>query len=431
VNLTRESFYTLIFQVASFVCAAIAGIIIARALGPSNKGIIAVALLCPSLFFIIFNLTIGLGIMHHMGKREYSVKTFAGSALIMLVVMSVLSMSVFFVTVGFFRETLYKGIEIKYLTIMGVSVPFYLMLYYFSSILQGSMDIKGYNISNQLSSFSNLFFILIFILLWKFTALEAVIAGISGIVLGGAFAFYRVVKKTEGVSFNKELTGKLLKDGIKIHIGAIATFLYTQANLFILNYYATTSEVGFYSVAFSLANVLFFFSISLEIGLYPKVAHATMEEAVELVQVATRQILLITALAALIMAAFSKYIVFIYGGEAFLPSITPLLFLLPGVVMFVIPKILATLWVRKGWFLPLTFVATGTAVVSIILNLLLIPKFGASGAAVATTFTSGLAGIIGLFLFWKYVSKDIRSLFIPERKDFAIYKDIYGAFLRR
>lgn len=431
MNLARESFYTLLFQISGFICATIAGIIIARALGPSNKGIIAVALLYPSLFFTIFNLTVGLGIMHHLGEREYDAKTFAGSALIMLVVMSVLSLSVFFVTVGLFREILYKGIEIKYLIIAGISVPFYLMLYYYSSILQGSMDIKGYNVANQLSSFSNLFFVLVFIFLWEFTALEAVIAGISGIVLGGLFSLFKTIKRTRGVSFNKELTCRIIRDGAKIHIGAIATFIFSQANIFILNYYATTSEVGFYSVAFSIANILFFFSISLEIGLYPKVAHATMEDAIKLVRVATRQILLITVLAALIMAVFSKGIVLIYGGKAFLPSITPLLFLLPGVVMFVIPKILSTLWVRKGWFLPLTFIASCTAVLSLIFNLLLIPRFGANGAAIATTITYGFSSLIVLFLFWKYVSKDILSLFIPKSEDLTIYRDIYGVFIKR
>lgn len=431
MNLAKESFYTFIFQVSGLLCATVGGVIIARTLGPSNKGLIAVALLYPSLFFTIFNLTIGLGIIHHMGKRQYDVREFAGSALIMLITMSLLSLAVFFVSISPCRETLYKGVETRYLIIAGISLPFYLMLYYFSSILQGDMDIRGYNIGNQLSSFSNLFFVLIFIALWRFSALEAVIAGISGVALGGLFSLYKIIKRTGGVSFNKELTSRIAKDGAKMHMGAIATFMFNQANIFILNYYATPAEVGFYSVAFSIANILFFFSVSLEIGLYPKVAHAAMEDAVKLVQVATRQILIITASAALIMAVFSKGIVLIYGGKAFLPSVIPLLLLLPGVVVFVIPKILATLWVRKGWFLPLTFIATCTAILSIILNLLLIPKFGANGAAIATTITYGLASVIGLFLFWKYVSKNISSFFIPRREDLAIYKDIRSVFIKK
>jgi O-antigen/teichoic acid export membrane protein len=428
VNLTKESFYTLIFQISGFICATITGIIIARVLGPSNKGIIAVALLYPTLFFTIFNLSFGIGIMHHMGKREYKERDFAGSAIFMLITLSFLSSTVFFITVGPFRETLYKGIELRYLLIVGCSIPFYLMLYCFSSILQGRMDIKRYNIANQLPTFSNFFFILVFLFLWRLTVLEAVIAALSGIIFGGIFAFVRAVKGAGGISFNRALTNRLIKDGAKIHIGAIATFIFTQANVFILNYYAASSEVGFYSVAYSIANILFFFSMSLEIGLYPKVAHATMEEAVELVQVATRQILLITSAAAVVMAIFSKSIVLIYGGRDFLPSTGPLLLLLPGVIIFTIPKMLSTLWVRKAWFVPLTIIASGTAIVSLILNLLLIPEFGAKGAALATILTYGLSGLIGLFLFWKYVKRNILGLFIPKRQDIIIYQEIIGIF---
>jgi O-antigen/teichoic acid export membrane protein len=401
---------------------------LARALGPEKRGIVAVVLLHPLFFFTIFNLSIGLGIMHHLGKKQFDAKTFTGSILIMLIIMSSLAFSIFFTTIEPLTETFYKGIDIKYLIFASFSIPFYLMLYYFSSILQGSMDIKGYNISNKILPFSNLFFILVFILLWKFRVLEAVIAGISGIVLGGIYSLLRTMKRTKGISFSKDLTSKLIKDGIKVHIGVVATFIFSQANIFILNYYSTPSEVGFYAIALSIANTLFFFSVSLEIGLYPKMAHANMDDAINLVQVATRQMLLITGVAALIMAVFSKCIVLIYGGRAFLPAVTPLLLLLPGIVVFVIPKILSTLWVRKGWFLPLTFIATGTALLSLIFNFLLIPKFGAKGAAMSTAATYGFSSLIAAFLFWKYVKKDFYVLFIPQKSDFIIYREILSIF---
>jgi O-antigen/teichoic acid export membrane protein len=430
MNLAKESFYTLVFQVSGFLCAMITGMIVARELGPANKGIIAVALLYPSFFFVISSLSLGVGINHHMGRKEYDVKTFVGSALVVFTVVSVCSLACYFFTIAVFGETLYKGIDLKYLATAGFMIPFGLMLYFFSSILQGTMDIKAYNIANQLSAFSNLSFVLAFVALWKLTPLAAIIAAISGIVLGGIFALYKVIRKTKAIAFDRSLTRSLIKDGAKIHIGSIATFVSSQANLFILNYYATPSEVGFYSLAFSLANVLFFFSISLEIGLYPKVAHATEEDAIRLVQVATRQILLLTGSAALIMAVFSKIIVLGYGGKDFLPSVTPLLLLLPGFVAFIIPKILATLWVRKGWFLVLTTIASITAVLSLVLNFLLIPRFGASGAAAATTATFLCPMIIGLFLFWKHVSKDLMALFVPTRQDMALYKDLFLALKR-
>jgi O-antigen/teichoic acid export membrane protein len=430
MNLSRESFYTLLFQISGFACTIIAGVIIARTLGPSNRGIITMSLLYPMLFSTLFNLTTGAVIVHHLGKREYDPKAFAGTALSLSIVMSIIAMTVFFITIGPLKGTFYKSIEIKYLITAGLSVPFYLILYFFSSVLQSSMDIKRYNVANQLPAFSNLLVILLFVVLWRFTAFEAVVAGISGIVLGGFYSLIKVMKRIRGFSFNRYLTGIIVKDSLKVHLGSIATFSWMQANFLILNYYATPSVVGFYSAAFSIANILFFFSISLEIVLFPKVAHATMEEAVMLIKAATRQILLITLSAASLIAFFSKEIVLIYGGKAFLPSITPLILLLPGVVIFVIHRILSILWVRRGWFLRLTLISISIAILSLILNFMLIPKLGATGAAIATTFTYCISSLIGLILFWKYVKKDFSGLFIPTHQDLIVYKDFFQHLFR-
>jgi O-antigen/teichoic acid export membrane protein len=243
-------------------------------------------------------------------------------------------------------------------------------------------------------------------------------------LLGALFAFYQTVRIAGGFEFIRELTTDLIKDGTKIQIGVIATFLYSQANLFILNYYSTPYDVGIYSVALNISNILFFFSLSLETGLYPKIAHSTIKEAIPLVQMATRQMILVTGIAALLVAFFSKYIILLYGGQQFLPATKSLRLLLPGVVVFVFPKIVATLWVRMGWFVPLTVIASATALVSIALNLTFIPLYGAEGAAIASTLTYALSSLIALFLFRRRVSKDLSKLVIPTRDDFLAYRDM-------
>lgn len=428
MNLAKESFYTLIFQILGFICATVAGIIIARTLGPENKGILTVAMLCPYIFFISFNPAIEAAIIYHIGKKVQGMKSFTGSALILTFALSLIALIAFFITFAQFRESLYKGIEQKYLIIAIFSIPFYFMLYYFSSILRGNMDIKGYNISNQLLNFANIIFILIFIAVWRLNVSEAIIAGISGIVLGGIYALVIAIRTSGGLFFNKVLTIDLIKDGSKLYIGSIATFINFQVNFLILNYYTNPSEVGFYSIAYTIANILLFFSISLEIGLYPKIAHTTMDEAIKLTEVASRQILLITAVAALTMALFSKYIVLIYGGKPFLPSVEPLLLLLPGMIISVVPKVLNALWLKKGWFFQLTMIAVFTSIISLILNFLLIPKLGANGAAVATSLTFGFIFLVEMMLYMKYVKNDLLRLFIPEKADVAIYRDIIKTF---
>jgi O-antigen/teichoic acid export membrane protein len=428
MNLSRESFYTLFFQISGFICATIAGMIIARALGPENKGILAVAMLCPYIFFVTFNPTIEAAVIYRIGKKEQSIKAFTGSILMLSFAFSIIALVGFFITFVQFRESLYKGIEQKYLMIAISSIPFYFILYYFSSILRGRMDIKGYNISNQLLNFTNILFILIFITVSSLNLLAAIIAHISGIIFGGIYAVIKALKMAKGVYFDKRLGLQLVKDGGKLYVGSIATFISFPINLFILNYYANSSEVGFYSVAYAIGNTLLFLTISLEIVLYPKIAQATMDEAIKLTEIASRQILILTAVGALGVALFSRYIVLIYGGKSFLPSVKPLLLLLPGVVLLVIPKALNSIWLRKGWFFQMTLIAVSTAIISLALNFLLIPKFGANGAAMALSLTYGFIFVVEIVLYTRYVKNDLRRLFIPEKTDTAIYRDIIRIF---
>ena len=426
MNLARESLYTLLFQISGFVCATIAGIIIARALGPENKGILTVAILCPYIFFISFNPAIEAAIIYNMGKKEHDIKEFAGDALVLSFALSLAALIAFFITFSQFSGSLYKGIEGKYLLLSICSIPFYFLLYYYSSILRGRLAMKGYNISNQLIHFSNAGFILIFLAIGKLGVSEAVIAGISGVVLGALYSAANVLKTVKGISFSKSLLLKLIKDGGKLYIGSLATFINFQVSFVILNYYSNSSEVGFYSVAFSIANILLFFSVSLEAGLYPKIVHSQMDEAVELIELASRQIILITLAGAFTVGLFSEYIVLIYGGKPFLSSVRPLLFSLPGVVVLVLSKVLNALWLKKGWFSQLTLIAVFGAVISLILNFFLIPKFMAGGAAIANTITN-------LFfeperfisVFWKYIKRDLSGTLSPKTQGFH---DIPGHF---
>jgi O-antigen/teichoic acid export membrane protein len=425
MNLAKESFYTFIFQILGFIFATIAGMIIARALGPENKGILTVAMLCPYIFFISFNPAIEAAIIYNMGKKDHDIKAFAGDALVLSFALSLVALIAFFITLTQFSGSIYKGIERKYLLLSICSIPFYFLLYYCSSILRGKLLMKGYNISNQLIHFSNICFILIFLAVGELGIIEAIIAGISGIVLGAVYSATNVLRTIKGISFSKELFVRLMKDGSRLYIGSLATFINFQVSFLILNYYANSSEVGFYSVAYSIANILLFFSISLEIGLYPKIVHSTMNEAVELTKVASRQITLITLAGALAVALFSEYIVLVYGGKSFLSSVKPLLLLLPGVVVLVVSKVLNALWLKKGWFSQLTLIAVFGAIMSLVLNFFLIPKFEAGGAAIANTITNLFLSLSGLFLFWKYVDRDLSGLFVPRCRDFMMYRDIF------
>jgi O-antigen/teichoic acid export membrane protein len=119
----------------------------------------------------------------------------------------------------------------------------------------------------------------------------------------------------------------------------------------------------------------------------------------------------------LLLAALAPAAILLYGGRAFLPAVTPLRLLLPGVVALTISKILSALWIREGWFLMLSALAGGTALLSISLNLILVPRLGTVGAALATTLPYMANASVSLWIYRRWVSRDLATVLRVRRED--------------
>ena len=79
----------------------------------------------------------------------------------------------------------------------------------------------------------------------------------------------------------------------------------------------------------------------------------------------------------------------LYFGPEYEESIRPLRLLLPGILGFAVARVVWPV-LQAGGHLRRVLLATGTAVVTnIVLNLLLIPRFGLTGAAIATSISYG------------------------------------------
>jgi len=170
-------------------------------------------------------------------------------------------------------------------------------------------------------------------------------------------------------------------------------------------------------VAITLAELIWFISVAAETVLYPQVAQMTEEDAAVLTARVCRQILTLSVLGGLVLVALAPAAILLYGGRAFLPAVTPLRLLLPGIVALTVSKTLSALWVRRGWFLMLTLLAGGTGVLSVILNALLIPRWGASGAALATTIPYMLNAGVSVMIYWRRISRDVTAVWRIRGED--------------
>ena len=146
------------------------------------------------------------------------------------------------------------------------------------------------------------------------------------------------------VSVRPILNPGLLKEsvslGFRAYLGNVVQFFNYRLDMFMVNYLVGVTNVGLYSVAVTIAELLWYVPQSVATILFPRTAATGAEEARLFTPKVCRNTFLITLLAALGLSVVGKpLIIFIYG-EAYAPSVIPLRLLMPGVVALSISKVL-------------------------------------------------------------------------------------------
>lgn len=89
------------------------------------------------------------------------------------------------------------------------------------------------------------------------------------------------------------------------------------------------------------------------------------------------------------LAALADDFVSLYFGQDFAPAVGPLLLLLPGVLGLALSRPIFAIGQGKGELRMLVLATGAASVLNLLLNVLLIPRYGMYGAAVATSIGYG------------------------------------------
>ena len=174
---------------------------------------------------------------------------------------------------------------------------------------------------------------------------------------------------------------------------AVLTVSLYHVDVLLLQPLAGSEQTGYYKAALVVAEMLWFVPMAIQYILVQSTSETWSEGDRERVTTvasdATRSSLLITVLFVVGLAALADEFVGLYFGAEFVAATTPLLLLLPGVLGFAVVRPIIAIGQGIGR-MRLLITATGSAaVLNLLLNLLLIPRYGMNGAAVATSIGYG------------------------------------------
>lgn len=392
-------------------------IITARYIGPEGNGIIAALLVYPSLFMSFGSLGISQSTTYFLGKGIYSESQIKTAVAQIWIITTIIALVVCFILIRYFSNS---GSNILLVLLALSPIPFTLFNQYNSGIFLGKNDIGTFNKINWIPSLVILFFTALFVV-----ALVLDIAGaMMAMALGPLFISFILLYRNRFVeAFNLKFNWKIIKAmlslGVVYAVALVVINLNYKIDIILLDKLSTSYELGIYSKGAGITQYLW--QIPLLFGPIIFARSANAEEkyvfSLKVAQLLRISIILIGG-ASIILALLSKFIVVLMYGEKFTGSVSVLNYLLPGVLLLTFYKVMnmdlagrGKPWVSVKAMLP-------ALVLNVFLNIILIPRYGADGSALASTVSYTLAGLLFLYLYSKETRIPIRIILRYKSSDF-------------
>jgi O-antigen/teichoic acid export membrane protein len=385
---TQNVTSTFLVQILCLFLSIANAAIIARWLGPEGKGTLALILLVPGMLALFLSGGIGVANVYFAGSRRLDVPSLTANSVGFAFVATILGIGVVGgLLITGWLETLVPGVPIWLVIIAMLGLPAGLLGGYFSTILQGLQHIVTVNLVNLAKAALTLVLTILLVIGFQLSLLGALVASLGA---GAATVMVTVaLLRREGATFTPLWDLSIMRPtfsfGLRGHIGNMLQFFNYRLDVFIVNYFLGPASVGIYIVSVMVTELLWYLPNAVGFVIFPKAA-ATRPEALNAFTPRVFRITLgLTALGALGLAVIGKPLIQVIFSSAFISAYVPMLVLLPGVVLLGGAKVLTNEIAGRG-YPHYNSVNSGLALVlTVVLDLILIPRHGIVGAAVASS----------------------------------------------
>lgn len=235
-------------------------------------------------------------------------------------------------------------------------------------------------------------------------------------------ALWMIRKDLRPASFSWIWFKELVHFGYPFIYAGLAYWLFGSMDRWMLASMTSVAEVGIYSVAFRFASVVLFMSAAFGQAWSPA-AIKIRSEYPDTYRLIYGQVLLALVFVMLAvgggLALFSGEIIILIMPMEYLPSALPLTILCFGMLLQATQQVTAIgISIAKKTYI-FARLAWTTAIINLVSNLFFIPHLGASGAALATSFSFCV-----LTLSYLYYTQILHPLMIDWKK--ILFFTVYG-----
>ena len=380
------------------------GIITARYLGPANYGLVNYGVAYTAFFTSIASLGINSVLVKEFVENPGEEGKIVGTSLFLRAISSFLSavMIVCIVCVVDADETI--TIQVVALCSMGLVFHIFEVInYWFQSNLQSKITAVVTLVAHIITALYRVILMITESNVVWFAFATSVDYICIGIMLMYAYKKYNGGKLCISINYGKEL----LKKSCYFIIPGIMIAIYAQTDKIMLKQMVGVEETGYYTTAISLTNAWCFVLNAIIDSMYPSIMQANNTNEKQFIK-RNKQlyaiIFYISIAASVMYTIFAELMIKIMYGDAYLPVVAPLRIICWYTAFSYLGGARNAWIVCKDRQKYLSYVYGVSALVNVVLNLVLIPDFGAAGAATASLITQFVTIMVVPFFI-----KDLRE----------------------
>lgn len=384
----KNAGYLIIGKIVQMIFGVIVGVLTARYLGPANYGLLNYAGAYTSFFTVFCTLGINSVLVKELVDHPDCEGVVIGTSLCLRCISSFMS-TVAIIIISSVVDSGEKGtILIVALSCVGMFFHvFEVFNYWFQRKLESRIITRATLIAYLISSAYKVYLLAT----GKSVVYFAMVSSVDYLCLGLILSYEYKRNHGQRLEFSWAYGKQLLKRSGHFILPGLMVSIYGYTDKFMLKQMISESEIGYYATAASLCGMWCFVLTAVIDSIYPTIMEAAKmknENEFKKRNIQLYAIVFYMSVAvSLVLTVLAKPIIYILYGEQFLPTVKSLR-IVTWYIAFSYLGVARNAWIvaknRQKCLLPIYMISAAT---NIILNYMLIPLFGAPGAAFASLIT--------------------------------------------
>jgi len=419
MSFIRNSVLTLLGTVGRVVLSMVSQILISRILGPVGKGLYAFLVQIPTVLVPLSSLGLNYANTYYIARDpedgERAVRNSTGLAVLLGGLMSLgVGVSYLFLKNGYL-----KAVTPGQLYLIMLVIPFALLDLYWFSVLWGSDRIGKYNLALLIQYAVLALGMGAAALTHTLSVTSALLIWVAGNILTAVYMLPDMIRIAGKKLFALDVgyLKKTLGYGLKSYVANVMTVINNRLDVFIITGFLPMAQVGLYTTAVALGEMVGYVGIAVNTALIPKLASGKDKLTFEMTPKVTRLTVFLTLMAALGMALIAYPLILLFFGRAYLGSLKSLFFLLPGIVALGGSTILSGDLMSRGKPHYTSISTAISVVITLVLDFTLIPLWGIVGAAIASSLDYISLFGLNFYFYQRESGHKLADVLILTRED--------------